>query len=208
MQPSSDNQASLRMAVDSLKRGDIIGYPTETVYGLGVDAENENAVTAIFLLKNRQPSEPCLLLAPDSVTITRYVAVIPAVAEKLMDAFWPGPLTLVFQAKSRLPAMLTGPDKKAAFRISSDPVCRQLMSVYRRPLVSTSANPSGQVPADSAQQVASYFIKKLPVILDGGVRKGKPSTVLDISGNSPQLIREGPVTKHMLEKITGERIGP
>ncbi len=191
--------------VDLLMKGGVIGYPTETVYGLGGDAENGDVVDRIYRLKGRGSQKPILVLVAEKEDVNPIVRTVSQKAKILMDRYWPGPLTLVFEASSVLPRALTGEKKKIGIRISPDPLCQALLERFRKPLLSTSGNPAGKEPARSALEVLSYFGDGVDLILDGGGRRsGIPSTVLDVSGDPPRFLRIGAIQKDEIERVMGE----
>jgi len=195
----------LDRVVRLLNSGGIIGYPTETVYGLGGNAEDPEVIEGIYRLKKRDSQRPFLVLVAGQEHIHPFVTSISKEAEILMNRFWPGPLTLVFDASPFLPESLIGKKGKVAMRVSSDPVCRVLLEKYQKPFISTSANPSGMEPARSAAEVLEFFSGKIDLILDGGMRMtGIPSTILDISGETPRFLRKGSIRKETIESVMGE----
>jgi len=180
-------------------RGGVIAFPTETLYGLGADALNDEAVKEVFRVKGRREDQPLLLLVAERDEITTLVRETSPLAERLMAEFWPGPLTLVFQAAPRISPLLTARTGKIGIRVSSHPVARALAGAVGRPITGTSANLSGQPGLSSAPQVSRSLGESLGAILDGGETAGGPgSTVLDVSGPSPRLIREGAIGKEKL----------
>jgi L-threonylcarbamoyladenylate synthase len=190
--------------VDCLRRGGIISYPTETVYGIGGDATNDKVIDLIHTLKGRDARNPMLVLVAQSSDVIPIVRTVSEKAESLMRRFWPGPLTLVFEVLPVVPESILGEGEKLGIRISPDPVCDALVRIFRKPLISTSANPHGEEPAQSASEVSDYFGDSLDMIVDGGKRiGGVPSTVLDVSVDPPALIREGAVKKEDIEGTIG-----
>lgn len=189
-----------------LNKGGVIGYPTETVYGLGGDAMNEDTLLRIFTIKDRNMDSPFSVLVSEKKDVYRLAQQITKGAKKLIDGFWPGPLTLLFEAKSGLPVSLVGNKKRIAVRVSPDPICRSILTVFRKPLVSTSANISGKPPARSASEVLYYFNNQIDLVVDGGTRKGKPSTVLDVSGERIKLVRSGAISIERIERILEQEI--
>lgn len=190
-------------------RGGIIGYPTETVYGLGGDATNETAVRRIFELKGRETQKRFLCLVHSKERLYPIVERVSGKAEKLMDVFWPGPLTLIFPVSQKHPELLRGGSGKIGFRVSSEPICQKLTERYQNPIVSTSANRSGQNPSRTAGEVMASFGNALDLVLDGGMRNGlNPSTVLDMDEDPPRVIRKGAVPIGRIKKIIGDVVGP
>lgn len=196
----------LSHVVAALKRGEVIVYPTETLYGLGADALNLNAVEKVFQLKGRDPQTPIPVLVADREMLGALVDEIPALAEKLMAKFWPGPLTLVLAARKDIPSALLNADGGIGVRISSQPIATELVRALGRPLTATSANPSGREPARTAEQARDYFSEEIRVYLDGGPLTSKTgSTVVEIGNNAITIIREGEIGKSELQRAVGER---
>jgi L-threonylcarbamoyladenylate synthase len=199
----------LKWIVDLLKNGGVIGYPTETVYGLGGDPTRADVIEKIHALKGISTEKSFLLLVGPGMDIRPYVADVPVTAARLMERFWPGPLTLVFRASSILPSSLTGETGTVALRYSPDPICNALSQVFGKPLISTSANRSGQPPARSAGEVLRYFPEEIDAVLDGGWRQAfSPSTIVDVTQLIPVLLREGPVDAEAIRSLTGSLVVP
>ncbi len=193
------DKKGIEEAAAVLRAGGVIGYPTETVYGLGCDPGNRDAVKRIRSLKGRDGNKPMILLVPNVQQVENLCQFIPDKAGILMDTFWPGPMTLVIPGSKNAPDSVISPEKTIAVRISPDPVCLQLMKVWKHPIVSTSANLSGMEPAISANEVEDYFRGHIDLILDGGLRKEQnPSTLVNLSGSQLRILREG--------AISGEKI--
>jgi tRNA threonylcarbamoyl adenosine modification protein (Sua5/YciO/YrdC/YwlC family) len=185
----------IEKAADVLKGGGVIGYPTETIYGIGCSAFNSDAVDRVIQLKNRDRSKAMIVIAGDTVQVREMVISIPEDAEKLIENFWPGPLTIVFEASSLLRDFAFGKSKTIAIRIPDSVICMELIKESGFPIISTSANISGQEPATDAQQVATYFGSQLDLIVDGGPSLEKnPSTVVDITRTPPRIVREGAIS--------------
>ena len=177
-----------------------MAYPTETVYGLGVDPFNRQALSRLFQAKGRATEKAIIVLIPDRADLSTLTSEIPPLAESLMDTFWPGPLTLIFNANSQLPGELLGGKDTIALRHSSAPVAHALLEALGSPLTSSSANVSGQSPGRSARDVETCLGPHLSLILDGGaLPRSRPSTLLDISTDDPILIREGVITQAELQ---------
>jgi L-threonylcarbamoyladenylate synthase len=186
-------------------QGGVIAFPTETFYGLGADALDEKAVKRIFQVKGREEEKPLLLLVAERSQLSRLVQEVTPPAERLMEKFWPGPLTLVFKASSQISPLLTANTGKIGIRVSSHPVARALVQAVGRPITGTSANLSGQPSISTAPEVFRSLGETLEAILDGGRTAGGPgSTVLDISGPFPQVIREGAITREELAPFLGK----
>ena len=196
---------NLSDAVAALERGEVIVYPTETLYGLGADALNAAAVEKVFQLKGRDSDNPIPVLVADREMLGALVAEIPALAEKLMASFWPGPLTLVLPARADVPRPLVNSSGGIGVRISSQPIATGLVRALGRPLTATSANPSGLAPARTVQQAKSYFAGEIEVFIDAGELTSKTgSTVVEISANGVRIIRDGEIGRSELQHAVGE----
>ncbi len=188
-------------AVDALKRGEVIVFPTETFYGLGADAFDAAAVERLISLKGRNPENPIPIIISDYPMLERVVTEIPPPARRLMELFWPGPLTLVLPAKKGLPSPLLNRKGGIGVRISSHPLAARLAQELGRPITATSANPSGKEPARAIEEAIGYFAGKLEIFLDGGRLEGrKGSTVVEIVRGKLRIIRAGEITLADLEK--------
>lgn len=193
--PKRPEHPFIEQVADVLIAGGIIGYPTETIYGIGCSAFDAEAVERIYRLKGRDRQKTMILIAGDIVQVSELVKSIPVSAEKLIDSFWPGPLTLIFEASSRLHEFAFGKSKTIAVRIPDCTICLELIRETGFPLVSTSANISGQDAAVAAQQVAEAFGDQLDVIIDGGPSPERaPSTLVDITRTPARIVRRGAIS--------------
>ncbi len=163
--PQMPEQKHIHKAVEICLKGGVIAYPTETVYGLGGDPLRLDVIERIEQLKGRGQEKTFLLLVSSRVQWSAYVESIPSFAIPLIKKFWPGPLTLIFPASRILPFRLTGEKGTIGLRASPDPICQALVDLFGKPLISTSANPSGKPPARSAREVLEYFPQGLDLIL-------------------------------------------
>ena len=198
---------NLTDAVAALRRGDVIVFPTETLYGLGADALNFSAVEKVFQLKGRDSNQPFPVLVSDRSMLESLVGQIVPLAEKLMARFWPGPLTLVLPARPEIPKPLVNSAGGVGVRISSQPVAQEIVKTLGRPLTATSANPSGQPSAHSVAQARNYFSGKIGVFIDGGTLTSKTgSTVAEVMGNKIKILRAGEITKSELEMALGNGV--
>ena len=196
----AESHTALTKAKKIIQGGGIIAYPTETFYGLGVDARNEEAVTALFTLKGRDFNKPVSILVKDETALRQVVTDVPPAAESLIEHFWPGPLTLVFTALPALSPLLTAGTGKIGVRVSSHPAAAELLAVIDCPLTTTSANPSGCPAPVTAAAVLDYFGDRLDALLDGGELAGKlGSTVVDVTGDAVAILREGEITAEAVE---------
>lgn len=202
--PSSPlSPGTLEQACGIIRSGGVIAYPTETVYGLGADPFHPEAVERIYAIKGRDRSKPLILLVPDEQTLQDLIDHIPDSARQLMDRFWPGPLTLVFKASSRLPAAVSGEGQTVALRISNHPLVRALLVHLKAPLTSSSANRSQEPPAQSAQDVLAQLGPSVDLILDTGPSANAlPSTVVDVSTGDPVLLRPGRIPFEQIIRAT------
>jgi len=188
--------AGIRKVGRVILQGGVAAFPTETFYGLGADARNEEALQKIFQLKGREENKPLLLLIGDRDWLSGLVRNIPPVAGRLMEKFWPGPLTLVFEASPRLSALLTGGTGTVGVRLSPHPVAQALIQAVGRAITATSANLSGQPSASVAAEVFRELGNRVDAILDGGqTAGGLGSTVLDLSSPAPRIIRRGVISQ-------------
>ena len=186
-------------AAKILESGGLVAYPTESFYGLAADADNETAILRLFQVKKRQVGEPVLILIPSVESLKRYAANVPETAKRLMDAFWPGGLTLVFEARKSVSTLLTAGTGKIGIRLSSHPVAMALTQAMDSAITGTSANISGEPPCNTSHGVARALGKGVDQILDGGETPGlKPSTVLDMTIRPHTVPREGMIIRAML----------
>lgn len=197
---------NLSQAIASLERGDVVVFPTETVYGLGADALNPAAVEKVFQLKGRNPDTPIPIIVADQAMLKDLVEEIPSIARKLMERFWPGPLTLVLPAVPGTPKQLLNRTGGIGVRISSQPIATQLARELRRPLTATSANPSGQPAASTIEQAQNYFAGEIEIFLDGGKLPSKTgSSVVEVSDDRIKIIREGEISAVQLAVSIGRK---
>jgi L-threonylcarbamoyladenylate synthase len=192
-------------AAKALRNGQLVAFPTETVYGLGADATDARAVAAIFEAKGRPRFNPLISHLADAAEVARF-AVIDARASALAAAFWPGALTLVLRktADCTIADLVTAGLDTVAIRVPSHPVARALIQAAGRPIAAPSANRSGHVSPTIAAHVASDLGNKVAIILDDGpCPVGLESTVVDLSGSEPVLLRAGGVTREAIEAVLG-----
>jgi len=192
----------IKKAAQIILGGGIIAFPTETFYGLAADVLNEAALRKIFQVKGREKGNPLLLLIAEKSWLKGLAQEISPLAERLMNRFWPGPLTLVFHASPQLSPLLTADTGKIGVRLSPHPVTQALVQAVGRAVTGTSANLSGRPGILTAREVFQSLGKSLDAVLDGGKTPGGPgSTVLDVSDPSPRLIREGMITRNDWEYV-------
>ena len=190
---------SLALAASLLHRGDLVAFPTETVYGLGADALNPEAVRSIFAAKGRPADNPLIVHIHDRDQL-KQLCDIPPKADLLMDAFWPGPLTILFPRKNTVPDVVTAGLPTVAIRMPSHPVAAAMLKASGLPVAAPSANLSGRPSPTTAQHVLEDMDGRIPLILDGGpCDVGLESTVVDLCHGQPVILRPGGITKEMLE---------
>lgn len=191
--------------IAALERGDLIVFPTETLYGLGADALNAAAVEKLYRLKGRDVANPIPVLVANREMLGAMVVEVPPLAERLMDQFWPGPLTLVLPARKEIPRPLVNSTGGVGVRISSQAVASELVKGLGRPLTATSANPSGKAPARTVEEAKKYFAGEINIFIDGGELISKTgSTVAEINGDEIRIIRQGEVGRGELERVAGK----
>lgn len=200
----SPNDDALKLAADLLRSGQLVAFPTETVYGLGANALDSNAVLGIFAAKGRPADNPLIVHIHDRAQLDGICHVTDA-ARKLMDAFWPGPLTLIMPRKPAVPNEVTAGLDTVAVRMPSHPVAADLLRVCGLPIAAPSANRSGRPSPTTAGHVLDDMNGRIPLILDGGAcQVGLESTVVDMAHGVPCVLRPGGVTQAMLEAVIGE----
>ena len=186
-------------AARALAGGAVMAYPTETSYALGGNALHEGLAAEIFRLKGRGAHKALLLLIDPAAHLAAFTQSVPPAARRLMEAFWPGPLTLVFRAGAGLPAHLADRRGTVALRCSPHPVVERLLRIGGVPLIGTSANPSGGPPARGVEDLLAAFGHAVALAVDGGRSPGGlPSTVLDTTTRPFILLREGAVSHDAL----------
>ena len=188
------NRATIAQAAAILKAGGIVSFPTETYYGLAVDPFNPEAVDRLFRVKRRSRLLPLLVLVQNKDHVEDLVNALPASALRLIERYWPGPLTLVCPARPELPPLLTGGTGTIGFRQSSHAVAAQLVASCGCPVTATSANSSGAPAAVSAVETVRIFGDALDLVLDGGVTPGgSASTLVACEGETARGLREGAI---------------
>jgi len=191
--------------VQAIRDGKVVAYPTETFYGFGVDVSQETAIKRLFDLKRRDYGNPIAVIVADQEMLYTVVHDVPETAKTLMEIFWPGPLTILFQTTDKISRQLTTNTGKIGIRVSSDPIAASIVKEMGRPLTTTSANLSGHPPSFSAQDVIHYFGDKIDYIVDvGELPPSLGSTVVDVSEEKIVLIREGVLKAESIFKHFGK----
>ncbi|OQA31564.1 MAG: Threonylcarbamoyl-AMP synthase [archaeon ADurb.Bin336] len=195
----------LSIASDLIKKGEVVAFPTETVYGLGANALDENAVKKIFIAKGRPNDNPLIVHISDIKQLNELVEFVPKEAEILIKKYWPGPLTIVMKKSKRVPSCITGGLNTVAIRMPNNTIALGLIKKAGVPIAAPSANSSTKPSPTLANHVLNDLNGKIPLIIDGGKCKvGLESTVLGLSNGKAVLYRPGKITKEELEKIIGE----
>jgi len=194
----------IEQAAEVLRRGGLVAFPTETVYGLGANALDRIAVANIFLAKGRPARNPLIVHLAEVEDVARVAAAWPAVASLLADHFWPGPLTLVLPRRDSVPDTVTAGGPTVAVRVASHPVARALIRAAGVPVAAPSANRSTQLSPTRAEHVLRGLAGRIDLLLDGGpTAAGIESTVLDVTVSPPRLLRPGPISLTELQALLG-----
>jgi L-threonylcarbamoyladenylate synthase len=201
--PGLDN-FELEKAVAILKRGGLVAFPTETVYGLGADAGNPDAIRKLYAAKGRPTDHPVIVHLADAAQLTQWTREITPAANKLAQRFWPGPLTLILRRTPEVNDALTGGQDTIALRIPSHPMAHALLVKFGGAIAAPSANRFGHVSATTAQHVRQEFGASVDLVLDGGQSEvGIESTIVDVTGVQPALLRPGHISAHEIEVAAG-----
>lgn len=190
--PEHPGRDALEAAAQAIMRGGVIAFPTDTLYGLGCSLFDVAAVELVGKLKRRDARLAFISLIPEPSQADGLASSVNPVARRLIREFWPGPLSLIFHAAPIVPGPVRGAGGTIALRCPRDTLSHALLQRFGGPVVSSSANLSGQPPAATAEEVVGYFGNQLDLVLDGGPRVGAvPSTLVDVSGPRPKLLRRG-----------------
>lgn len=205
MTEDSIDDGLLKEAAEVLKRGGLVAFPTETVYGLGANALNEEAAKKIYEAKGRPSDNPLIAHIADFSALDQLAAEVPDSGKKLMEAFWPGPLTIIFKKSEAVPYGTTGGLDTVAVRMPDHPVAARLIRLAGIPVAAPSANTSGRPSPTTAGHVAEDMMGRIDMIVDGGeVGIGVESTIVDVSEGIPTVLRPGAVTLEMLRGVVGQ----
>ncbi|WP_330340239.1 L-threonylcarbamoyladenylate synthase [Streptomyces sp. NBC_00557] len=196
--------SDIEKAAGALRAGGLVAFPTETVYGLGANAEDPAAVSRIFQVKGRPPSHPLIVHIGGAEHLDDWVKDVPATARLLAERFWPGPLTLVLRRGRRVPLEATGGLETVAVRVPDHPVALALLAAFGGGVTAPSANRFGQVSPTRAHHVRAELGDAVDFVLDGGpCEVGVESTIVDATGELPSILRPGGVTREELEAVLG-----
>jgi L-threonylcarbamoyladenylate synthase len=199
-----DWEPDLRRAADLVRRGGLVAFPTETVYGLGANALDEQPVRRVFAAKGRPPQNPLIVHIAGIDDVSRVTAAWPETAQQLAQRFWPGPLTLVLPKQPEVPDIVTAGGPTVAVRVPAHPVARRLLQIAAIPLAAPSANRSGELSPTTAEHVLRSLGDRVDLILDAGpTQVGLESTVLSLAESPPRLLRPGHITPAQIEAVIG-----
>ena len=193
--PVRPDPTAIAQAAATLRNGGVVAIPTDTLYGLAVDPWNPSAVTHVFTIKGRQEDRALPLVAADIDQVRQWIGELDAVARRLVERFWPGPLTLVMRAPGGLAPEVTAGGRTIGVRVPSHAVTRAVCAAFERPVTATSANLSGQPATDNPDQVAAQLSSGVDLLLDAGITPGGlASTIVDVTARELRLIRAGAVS--------------
>lgn len=208
LEPASPDTGIIAWAAELLRAGRLVAFPTETVYGLGANALDPDAVRGIFRAKGRPVTNPLIVHVADAMQIANVAADWPEAARRLAERFWPGPLSLVLPKKPDVPDEVTAGGPTVAVRCPNHPIAQALIRAAGVPLAAPSANPSTELSPTRAEHVLKGLDGRIDLILDGGPCPGGiESTVVDVTGDAVRVLRPGPITVPMLEEVVG-KVGP
>ena len=189
--PAQPSPQLIDKVAEVIKGGGVIIYPTDTLYGLGANPLDTEAMKKLYAIKGREMAKPIPFLIKDLQMLATLVEDIPPIGRQLMERYWPGALTLIFRAKKGLPPPLCGEEGTIGLRISAHPIAQLIVGVVDAPLTSTSANPAGEGDLTDIQNIAQVFGDQVDLIIDGGEVPGIGSTIVDLTTTPPKVVREG-----------------
>ncbi len=198
-------QSAINLAVEALARGELVAFPTETVYGLGTDAMNVSALRHLFEVKGRPRTHPVIVHIANVDQLEHWACHVPPSALKLAEAFWPGPLTLILPKAKHVLDEVTGGQSTVGIRIPRHPVAQALLKEFGGGVAAPSANRFGRLSATCAEDVCSEFGYTIACILNGGpCQVGIESTIVDLSSDTPQILRPGMILSDEISSVLGE----
>lgn len=203
--PRKPDISKIKMIAEILRKSGLVAFPTETVYGLGAIALDPKAVKKIFEVKGRPTDNPLIIHIADKKEVHRLVKEVPKEAEKLINKFWPGPLTIILKKSEIVPDIVTANLDSVAIRMPANKIALALIKEAKVPVAAPSANLFSKPSPTSAEHVIQDLYGKIDVIIDGGKTKiGVESTIIDLTINPPMLLRPGKITLEKLEKVLGK----
>ncbi|MEW6314022.1 MAG: L-threonylcarbamoyladenylate synthase [Pseudomonadota bacterium] len=196
--------AGIDQAVAILRDGGLVAFPTETVYGLGADASNPQAVAKIFAAKGRPVDHPVIVHVADAAQLAQWAREVPPAVYRLAQQFWPGPLTLILRRAAHVSDFVTGGQDSVGLRVPAHPLALQLLKAFGGGIAAPSANRFGRISPTTAQHVRDELGNSVDMVLDGGAcQVGIESTIVDLSGDAPALLRPGKISAAELETVLG-----
>lgn len=199
---SAEDEANLQLAAAKIKSGELVAFPTETVYGLGGNGLDEDAARKIYAAKGRPSDNPLILHFSDLAMVKKLFGTLPAMAEKLLTAYAPGPITVIVPKTPEIPYTVTGGLETVAIRIPDNDITRELIHLAQVPIAGPSANTSGRPSPTTGQMVYDDLKGRIQMILDGGCcQVGLESTIVDCTGEYPVILRPGAITPEMLQEL-------
>jgi L-threonylcarbamoyladenylate synthase len=202
MKPTIATADAITRAADLLRQGRLVAFPTETVYGLGADAANADAVAGIFKAKGRPADHPLIVHIANIDGLYDWAGSVPEAALKLADRFWPGPLAMILNKKTEVPLAVTGGQQTVGLRMPDHPVALALLKSFGGGVAAPSANRFCRISPTQASHVSEELGDAVDMILDGGAcRVGVESTIIDLSGGKPRLLRPGHITRQQIEAV-------
>src|SRR5205085_10456480 len=200
-------QVEIESAVQALRDGELVAFPTETVYGLGANAQNPAAVAKIFAAKGRPPNHPVIVHLDSPRFLHRWVREVPEAAMRHAESFWPGPFTMVMPRAANVHDVITGGQDTIAIRVPAHPMAQQLLTAFGGGIAAPSANRFGRVSPTRAEHVREEFGDAVRVVLDGGESQiGLESTIVSFDGEQVRLLRPGFITYSQLKEVVGDVI--
>jgi L-threonylcarbamoyladenylate synthase len=199
----------IEQAVHLLKSGELVAFPTETVYGLGADASNPSAIAKLYAAKGRPTNHPVIVHIADSSQLSVWASSVPENALKLANKFWPGPLTLILPKAAHVRDEITGGQRSVGLRMPAHPLALELLKAFGGGVIAPSANKFGRLSPTTAEDVRSEFQDQVALVLDGGpCQVGIESTIVDLSSSQPMILRPGMIEQSEIESIIGEVLTP
>jgi L-threonylcarbamoyladenylate synthase len=199
--------SEVRRAAEILKRGGLVAFPTETVYGLGADASSAEAIARLYRVKGRPAEHPVIVHFATAEEAFRWAREVPDAARRLAAKFWPGPLTLILQRSDKAKDFITGAQDGVGLRVPSHPVAQALLKAFKGGIAAPSANRFGRVSPTTASHVRDDLGNDVDLVLEGGPSEvGIESTIVDLSGGAPVLLRPGRISKAQMEAVIGTQV--
>jgi L-threonylcarbamoyladenylate synthase len=201
------DDAALDQAAALLRQGRLVAFPTETVYGLGADALNAEAVSRIFAAKGRPTDHPLIVHIADAGCLADWAETVPEAARQLAERFWPGPLAIILKKQPHVPAAVTGGQPTVGLRVPNHPIALRLLRKFGGGIAAPSANRFCRISPTTARHVEEELGDSVDLILDGGpCAVGVESTIIDLSGTRPRLLRPGHITRSQIEEVLGIKL--